>query len=65
VPRRLDVSIYSISKGKHAPKILKNIQRQGPVYVQDKPEIWDEMAEKLGFPSLETRKEKEGNLVIY
>jgi len=39
-----------ISTSKHSPKVLKEIQRRGLIYSQEKPEIWDEMAEKLGFP---------------
>jgi hypothetical protein len=35
---------------KHAPQVLRDIHRRGLIYVNNRPEIWDEMIQKLGLP---------------
>ena len=34
----------------NTPRILRDIHRRGVIYVSDRPEIWDEMIQKIGLP---------------
>ena len=39
--------IYS---SKYAPKVLSDVHKRGIIFVNNRPDIWDEMIQKLGLP---------------